>query len=181
MKNIVLYKSKYGNTLQYATWIAEELGWELRDFSDFKKEEIQHYRNIIFGTGVYMGKMNKIKQVLEWFKEKPVIIFACAGNNNVEKDIQDIKRSNFSPEQLAFHHFFYLPGGVDFSKVKGIYKMMLNVFKSVMEKKKNKTKDEEAILEGFYNPTHYVDKKEIEAIVSFAKKKEANNNSYSNS
>lgn len=170
MKNIVLYKSKYGNTFQYATWIAEELGWEIRDFSKFKKTEIDNYQNIIFGSGVYMGKINKNKKVLKWFKGKPIIIFACAGNNNIKKDIDDIKRNNFTEEQLAFHKFFYLPGGIDFSKVTGIFKEMLNVYKKVMQKKKNKTKDEEAILEGFLNPTNYVDKKEIEEIVSYAKK-----------
>lgn len=169
MKNIVLYKSRYGNTFQYATWIAEALGWEIRDFSKFRKAEIKDYQNIIFGTGVYMGRMNQIRKALEWFKGKPILIFACGGNHNVEKDIEDIKKNNFSAEQLAFHKFFYLPGGVDFSKVKGIFKKMLNVFRIVMERKKNKTKDQEAILEGFYHPTNYVDKKEIEAIVSYAK------------
>lgn len=169
MKNIVLYKSKYGNTHQYASWIAEELDWELRDFSEFKKKEIRNYQKIIFGGGVYMGKISRKSQVLEWFKDKPIIIFACGGNNNVEKDINDIKRNNFTEEQLDFHEFFYLPGGVDFSKVKGVYKMMLNVFRKIMEKKKKKTNDEEAILEGFTNPTHYVDRKEIEAIVAYAK------------
>lgn len=169
MKNIVLYKSRYGNTLQYASWIAEELGWELRDFSKFKKAEINDYQHIIFGSGVYMSKMNNIKKVLEWFKEKPIIIFACAGNNNVEKDINDIKNNNFTKEQLSYHKFFYLPGGIDFSKVQGTFKMMLDVFRKVMEKKKNKTKDLEAILDAFNNPTNYVDRKEIEAIVTYAK------------
>ncbi|MFO8068641.1 MAG: hypothetical protein R6U02_01490 [Alkalibacterium sp.] len=114
--------------------------------------------------------MNKIKKVLEWFKDKPIIIFACAGNNNVDKDIADIKNNNFNKDQLAFHTFFYLPEGVDFSKVKGIIKMMLNVFIKIVEMKKNKTKDEEAILESYYHPTNYVDKKHIEAIVSYARK-----------
>lgn len=170
MKNIVLYKSKYGNTLQYATWIAEELGWEIRDFSAFKKSEIKSYEHIIFGTGVYVGKMNKLKKVLKWFDDKPIIIFACGGNNNVEKDIEDIKSRNFSKEQLAFHRFFYLPGGLDFSKVKGIMRRMLSVFKTVIEKKKNKTEDEKSILEGFERPTSYVDRKEIDLIVAYAKK-----------
>ncbi|WP_423189840.1 flavodoxin domain-containing protein [Alkalibacterium sp. f15] len=170
MKNIVLYKSKYGHTFQYATWIAEDLGWEIRDFSEFKKTEIKDYDTIIFGSGVYMGKINKIKKVLEWFKDKPIIIVACAGNNNVEKDITDIKNNNFSKEQLAFHTFFYVPGGVDFSKVKGINKMMLNVFIKIVERKKKKTEDEEAILDSYYHPTNYVDKKHIGAIVSYAEK-----------
>ncbi len=170
MNNIVLYKSKYGNTFQYATWIAEELGWEIRDISNFKREEIGNYKTIIFGSGVYMGKLNKIKTVLAWFEDKPIIIFACGGNNNVQEDIDTIKRNNFTEEQLEFHNFFYLPGGVDFSKVTGIFKAMLTVFKKVMEKKKIKTKDEEAILKSFDHPTNYVDKKEIEALVSYAQK-----------
>ena len=169
MKNIVLYKSKYGNTLQYATWISEELNWELRDFSKFKKSEIKNYQNIIFGSGVYMGKMNQIKKVLNWFDNKPIIIFACAGNDNVQKDIEVIKENNFNEKQLNFHKFFYLPGGVDFSKVKGVFKMMINVFRKMLEKKKDKTPDEKAILEGFTNPTNLVDKKHIEEIVNYAK------------
>lgn len=169
MKNIVLYKSKYGNTLQYATWIAEELNWELRDFSEFKKEEIGNYQNIIFGTAVYMGKMNQIKKALEWFKDKPIIIFACAGNNNDPAEIDRIRKTNFNDEQLAFHRFFYLAGGVDFTKVTGIYKKMLAVFRRIMEQKKNKTPDEEAILQRFYSPTNFVDKKEIAKIVAYAK------------
>jgi len=170
MKNIVLYKSKYGNTFQYATWIAEELDWEMRDFSKFEKAEIKNYDTIIFGSGVYIGRMNNIKKVLEWFKEKPIIIFACGGNNNVEKDINDIKINNFSEDQLAFHTFFYLPGGVDFSKVKGTIKIGINIFIKIVENKKNKKEYEEAILKNYYHPTNYVDKKHIQAIVSYAKK-----------
>jgi len=173
MKKIVLYKSKYGNTFQYATWIAEELDWEIRDFSEFKKDEINEYQNIIFGTGVYMGKMNKIKKVIKWFEDKPIIIFASGGNNNVEEDINDIKKNNFTEEQLEFHKFFYLPGGVDFTKVTGVFKVMLNVYKKFLENKKNKTKDEKAILESYYNPTNYVNKKHIKEIVAYAKKTQA--------
>jgi menaquinone-dependent protoporphyrinogen IX oxidase len=169
MKNIVLYKSKCGNSLQYATWIASELNWELRELSKFKKSEIKNYQNIIFGSGVYMGKMSQIKKILAWFSQKSIIIFACAGNNNIEKDIEVIKKNNFSEEQLSLHKFFYLPGGVDFSKVKGLLKMMLSVFQKVMQKKQNKTEDEIAILEGFTNPTNYVDRLHINDLVSYAK------------
>jgi len=169
MKNIVLYKSKYGNTFQYATWIASELHWEIRDFSDFKKREINDYQNIVFGSGVYIGKLNQISKALAWFKNKPIIIFACAGNNNVQEEIDVIKKTNFSEEQLSFHRFFYLPGGVDFSKVKGLSKMMINFFRKMMEKKKDPTADEKAILEGFTHPTHYVDQQHIQELVSYAK------------
>lgn len=169
MKNIVLYKSKYGNTKQYAEWIAEALNWDIRDFSEFKKREINQYQNIIFGTGVYIGKMNQIKKVLSWFKNKPIIIYACAGNNRVQKEIDIIKAKNFTEAQLAFHHFFYLPGGVDYSKVTGLFKIMLSFFQKMMAKNPNPTEDEKAILDGFDHPTHYVALAEIEELVSYAK------------
>ncbi len=170
MKGIVLYKSKYGNTKQYAQWIAEDLGFEIRDFSQFKRNEIDNYEQIIFGSGVYMGKMNKLKKALKLFSNKPITIFACAGNAGVEKEIQDIKNNNFKPEELAFHHFFYLPGGVDFSKIKGLMKVMINLVRKMLEKKKNKTYDDEQILKGFTEPSNYVDKKHIKSIVEFIHK-----------
>lgn len=165
MKNIVLYKSRYGNTKQYATWMAKALQWELRDFSDFRKEEAGHYDKIIFGTGVYMGKMNKLDKALTMFKDKPIVIFACGGNNNDPDEIEVIRKRNFTETQLAFHRFFYVPGGVDFSKVKGPFRLMLGVFRKVMERKNNRTADEDAILEGFTNPTNFVDRKHIEPIL----------------
>lgn len=173
MKNIILYKSKYGNTLEYATLLKEALNFELRDLKDFKKREIKNYQTIIFGSGVYMGKMNQIKKVLKWFKDKPVIIFACAGNLNNERDIEDIKKANFTDDQLKMHHFFYLPGGVDFTKLKGLMKSMVNFFIRMIEKKKDKTPNEIAILEGFKHPTHYVDKKYIDEIVEYVQSKQS--------
>ncbi|MCK7487702.1 MAG: flavodoxin domain-containing protein [Bacillus subtilis] len=110
--NIVLYRSKYGHTLQYATWIANALNAELRAFDAFKKKEIANYDTIVFGTGVYIGAMNGLKKALKMFANKPVVIFACGGNAGIEADIQHIKDHNFTQDQLAFHSFFYLPGGL---------------------------------------------------------------------
>ncbi len=168
-KNIVLYESKYGNTLQYATWIADELGWEISRFSDLPKTELDNYDRVIFGTAVYMGKMNKLKQALRLFKHKPIIIFATGGNNNVQKDIDDIKQKNFTAKQLAFHKFFYLPGGVDFSKAEGTFKKMLTVFQKVMGKVKNKPEGLAAILAAFDHPTNYVARDEIEEMVEYVR------------
>ncbi len=167
MRGIVLYKSKYGNTLQYATWLSSKLGFALRDFSKFKPNELSDYDVFIFGSGVYMGKMNKIKKALKLFKNQKLIIFACAGNNNVEAEINIIKKSNFTKDELAKNAFFYLPGGVDFSKVKGLFKPFLNVFRKMLEKKKNRSFDEEQILKGFTEPTNYVDISHIDQIVTY--------------
>lgn len=148
----------------------------LRDFSSFKKTEIHDYENVIFGSGIYMRKMRGIRKVLDWFKDKPIMIFACGGNNNVEKDIEVIRKDNFTEEQLSFHLFFYVPGGVDFSKVGGFYKYVMKLVRRIMMNKKDKTKEEMAILDGFDHPTDFVDKRHIGEIISYVKRNnEANN------
>jgi hypothetical protein len=116
-----------------------------------------------------MGKMNQIKPVLKMFSNKPIVIFACAGNPGLEKEINDIKEANFKPEELQYHQFFYLPGGVDFTKVKGFMKLLVNMFHFILKHKKNLTNDEKQILNGYDNPTYYVDKKYIKDIVNYGK------------
>jgi ABC-type uncharacterized transport system substrate-binding protein len=62
-----------------------------------------------------------------------------------------------------------LPGGVDFTKVKGFMKLLVNMFHFILKHKKNLTNDEKQILNGYDNPTYYVDKKYIKDIVNYGK------------
>jgi menaquinone-dependent protoporphyrinogen IX oxidase len=165
MKGIVVYKSKYGHTLRYATWISEALDWDLRELSDFKKREVKDYDHVLFGTGVYINRMKGIKRVKRLFQKKPIIIFACGGNAGVEEEIERIKKRNLTKDEQDFHTFFYLPGGLDFSKVKGLLGPMMKLSHRMLEKKKDRTKEEEDFLKGFTDPTDLVDRKHIEAIL----------------
>lgn len=169
MKGVVLYKSRYGHSSLYAKWIAEELDFELKELSSFKKKEINEYQTIIFGSGVYMNRLNAIKYVLKMFQTKPIIIFACAGNDNVQSEIDHIVQSNFSKQEITFHTFFYLPGGVDFTKVKGFHKIAVNAFLKLMRHKKNKTHEEQAIVDSFSNSTYLVDRRHITSLIAYVK------------
>ncbi|MDP2424917.1 MAG: flavodoxin domain-containing protein [bacterium] len=166
---IVLYLSKYGNTLQYASWIADALNAELRPFTKFRKSEISNYDTIIFGTGVYIGKMNGLSKALKMFSKKPSIIFACGGNSGVEEEVKKITDHNFTSNSLLLHKFFYLPGGLDFNKVKGIMKFFLSIGKNSLLKKPDKTQEEIEFLNGFINPTNYVDELHIQPIVDYVR------------
>lgn len=170
MNGIVLYKSKYGHTKQYATWIADALNFELKELASFKKSDIKKYDKIIYGSGVYMGKMNKIKRVKKLFSNKPIVIFACAGNPGLDKEINDIKQTNFVDQELKYHKFFYLPGGLDFSKVKGPMKLLTSTLHFILKHKKELTPDEKQILKGYSEPTYYVDKKHINDLLEYVQK-----------
>jgi menaquinone-dependent protoporphyrinogen IX oxidase len=165
MKGIVLYKSKYGHTLRYATWLSKALDWELRELSDFKKKDVESYDHVLFGTGVYINRMKGINRVKRLFKEKPIMLFACGGNAGIEEEIERIKTRNLSEDEQDFHTFFYLPGGLDFTKVKGLMGLMMKLSCRMLKKKKDRTQDEEDFLKGFTEPTDLVDRKHIDAII----------------
>ncbi len=156
MSTIVIYKSKYGHTLRYAEIIAKKLECEFVDFDEIKKKELLKYDKVVFGSGVYVNKLKKIKKVLKLFKDKPIVIFACGGSNEFSEHESNIFKSNFTEEQLRFHKCFYLPGGLDMNKITGLMKFFMGNFKKILEKKQNKTPDEEGFLFGFNNPTDYV-------------------------
>lgn len=165
MSAIVLYQSKYGHTKRYAEMIASRLNCKLMPLEEFRKSDVDQYDTIVFGTGVYMGKMKKLSRVKTLFINKPITIYACGGNNNVEKQIETIKEQNFSKDELSFHTFFYLPGGMDLSKMGRFMKFWFKLICKMLEKKANRTHDEEAFLRSLKEPEDLVDEKHIEDLV----------------
>ena len=53
MNPIVIYKSKYGSTKQYAEWIADELNCLAVDAKKLKVDNLRNYDTIIYGGGLY--------------------------------------------------------------------------------------------------------------------------------
>ena len=60
MNTIVIYKSKYGSTKQYAQWIAEELDCEAVDAKTVKDDDLLKYDNIVYGGGLYAEVINGV-------------------------------------------------------------------------------------------------------------------------
>jgi len=166
---LVTYKSKYGHTKKYATWIAQQLNADLKPLSDVNKKDVSSFETIIFGTGVYMGKMNGLKKAFKVFNHHPMIVFACGGHLNKLKEIEKIKIQNRLEPDSFKGKFFYVPGGLDFSQVKGIMKPILRIVEKMLKNKVDKTKEEIEMLEGFSNPTYYVDEIYIKEIVDYVK------------
>ena len=64
MKDVlVVYKSRYGAVERYAKWIAEKLECEAMPVSQVKTATLLEYRMLIFGGGLYMGRINGISSL----------------------------------------------------------------------------------------------------------------------
>ncbi|MCI8464750.1 MAG: flavodoxin [Lachnospiraceae bacterium] len=146
MKPVIIYHSQTGFTKQYAKWMAEELlcpyiAFEKKDTIDFSQ-----YDTILFGSWCHAGQLKKIRwfrEILPQWQEKQKVLFAVgaspAENPEVESFLKTL--SALGKDIKAF----YLPGGLRYERMGAVSKAMMKLFASVVNKKKEKTPEEETM------------------------------------
>ncbi len=168
---IVIYKSKYGSTKQYAQWIADELKCEICEVKQVNVENMQKYSTIIFGACVYVGKILDMDIIIKNFdkiQDKKIVVFSVSSSFADSHEAKQIFETNI-PQNIAEKiKYFHLRGRL--GKLNFIDSILMLAPKMSAKQKYNKTKDEKDLvalkeLEGF----DYVDKKAIEPILQCAR------------
>lgn len=57
MKGVVVYKTKYGATSQYAQWISKDLNLPFFEIDELDDGQLDNNGYIIIGSSVYVGKL----------------------------------------------------------------------------------------------------------------------------
>ncbi|MEW5786104.1 MAG: flavodoxin domain-containing protein [Bacillota bacterium] len=174
MKTVVVYKSKTGFAKKYAAWIAGELSADLFEATTVTIEMLAAYDTIIYGGGLYEVGINGVKlitQNLDKLAGKKVVVFASGATPGRKEEIDEIRNSNFTPEQQQQIRFFYLRGGFDYSKLKPYDKVLMTLlkWKMKMKRKAKLTPDEKGLLAAYNRPADFTKKKNIDALISYVK------------
>ena len=102
MEGLIIFKSKYGSTEEYATWIAEETGFNKKSIKEVSKGDIDNAEIIIIGSPVMAGKYTIsgwVKKHWHELKEKTVAFYSvCATNTNEKEQIEKFWEASFSKE-----------------------------------------------------------------------------------
>ncbi|MDF9824315.1 menaquinone-dependent protoporphyrinogen oxidase [Breznakia sp. PF5-3] len=92
MKTLILYGSKHGCTEDVANTLAKQLNRpvEVKNIED-ANVDLSSYYNIVLGSSIYAGQMNKklkkyIKEHEAELKEKAVSVFLCRGQADDQFD-----------------------------------------------------------------------------------------------
>ncbi len=133
MSTVVIYKSKYGSTKQYAGWIAEELGADLKNADDVKLQDLLPYDTIIYGAGVYIGCIAGIALIsdnYEQLKDKKIIVFTVGLTDPADKKkCEDLCTKNYSWKMMDTIQTFHLRGALDYKKIGIGNKLMMKKMK----------------------------------------------------
>jgi menaquinone-dependent protoporphyrinogen IX oxidase len=169
-KIAVIYKTKYGSTKKYAGWIALKLDADLYEVTDIRPKHLLEYDIIIFGGGLYKGKINGInfiKDNYDKIKDKDIFIFTV-GMETVDMTKKDsiIKSNldNFNDDGFMLYNF---KGEYEYKSLNFIDKILMKGFKKFIENK-NKldlTQDDLNVLKGFEEKVDLTDKKSIKVLI----------------
>ena len=169
MKNVaVVYRSKSGYTEKYAKWIAKAAGADLLQGEKTKVEDLLRYDTIIYGGGLYAVGINGLKLITgnyEKLKDKKLIVFGLGASPVRPTIIEEVRNRNFTKEQQETINFFLLRGGFDKRKLTPVDRVLMQVMKFNLKRKKNPTPDEKGMLNALYHPVDFTNEKYIAQII----------------
>lgn len=170
MKTVVIYKTISGFTKKYAEWIAEELGADLFSVTQIKAPRLDAYDAVVYGGSLHavgVSGAGLIRKNLRRLAGKKVAVFAVGASPVRDETTAQVRDKNFTQDELRRIRFFYLRGGFDFSKLNFPTRIVMSLMKRMLQKKKERTQDEQDFLDAFDNPADYTDRESIKGIVEY--------------
>lgn len=162
MIKAILYTSNAGTTEHYAKMLGEKTG--LPVYSP-KAADIPSGSEIIYLGWVMASSVKGYKKAAKKYNIK-ALCGVCMGATGTQ--IAELKKANSTPDTLPV---FTMQGGFDISKLHGIYKFMMTTMKRTVGKKlsekKDRTADEDEMLEMMLNGKDCVSDKNMSALLDW--------------
>lgn len=172
---LVLFRSYYGSTLQYAQWLAQSLSCPCFDVRKVPKSALIHHDPIVFGGGLYAGKMAGASALLReeaLLLDKHLVVFTVGASDptDTSKYAQLIEKT-FSPALRAQTAFFHLRGNLEYSKMSFQHRTMMKLLKKMVEKMppQQRSQKDQDILSTFGVDTYFVDESALAPILDHIK------------
>ena len=153
MSRVIIYKSKTGHTERYARMLSEELNIPCYSYKDAK---INDNDEVIFLSYIYASKIMGLSKTLKKYNIKVLIAVGALAYSkdylNTLKDANNVKLP-----------FFYLRGGIDYSKLNFFFRKFLPIIG------KDIAKDDKELLNLFKNGGDFVNKDNLKETLNYLK------------
>ena len=171
MKIIMVYQSTSGYTKRYAEWIGKASGADVKAFDEVKVKDLKAYDVIVYGGGIYAGRLAKVGTLKKWVQKLPGKQFVVWANGSapVNDEVMTRVRETNLTENLAALPLFYGQSGMNFERMKPLHRFMLNMMVNAANKKdpSELNEDERGIMDAKANPTDHTDEKYTAPIVAY--------------
>ena len=137
MKTLIVYSSKYGGTTKAISKLKEYLKGDIKSFnlnSENLDVKLDNYDNIIIGSSIYAGKINKkvdnfCNDNLSVILQKRVGLFICCGNEDKAfKQLEESFNNKILNQSIIKGYFGY---EYNFDKMNFVFKMIVKKLSGV--------------------------------------------------
>ena len=127
MSGIIVYRSTYGSTKQYANWIHEETAFPVHD----SRDEGIPWREVdtaVIGCPILANRpmlAGWIEKNWDRMRGKKVVLFTTSGADPAQQPVNDWIDKALPRSIRSAIHVFPLPGRFDYAHLKGPHKAMI--------------------------------------------------------
>ncbi len=171
MNVVVIYKTKYSSTKEYAMELAKRLNCKAIDIKDVKVNELKQYDTIIFGSYLIAGYIKGIKFLTKNYdklKDKNIMLFYLGLEDITEEKSYEVILKRNIPIIRDKIKSYYLKGRIRHDKLSLIHKMMMKIPITKMEKKykQNPTEENKIAYEQIKSDMDFVDFDNLDKIIN---------------
>ncbi len=168
METVVVYKTKYGSTKNYADWIGEKLRCRVADAKEITIDTLEKYDTIIYGGGLYAEIINGLTLItknIDRLKNKKIAVYTTGITPLDCRDYYDkiVIEKNFKNGLPKCIKIFNFTGKMVIDELSTVHKTALKTLKKIMKAKKEPTEMEKLLVElcdadgDFSDPSQIVD------------------------
>lgn len=162
----IIYVSNTGFTKQYAKILSKETGVPMYTIKE-AKDKVNKKDDVIYLGWLMAKNLKSFKKINRKYNVK--VICGVGMTNDVNKQIMEIREKYRTIRQEVF----YAQGGMDRTKLHGVYKIIIDkvydVMKLGIEKQETISEEDKEILDIFQNGKNCVKRENISELINFVK------------
>jgi len=136
MKGLIIYKSNYGSTEQYARWLSEETGYPSTALHSVETKDIADSDTVILGCPVFANRpiiAGWIEKNWKLLGDKRLVLYTTSGTYPGDPQLQEGFTSAFRPEAAGRIKYFPQGGRMVNSELSLLHKILMKLGR-LMEK-----------------------------------------------
>ena len=175
---LVLYKTKYGSTKQYAEWLAADLNADLYELSRFSSRDLERYSKVVYCGGLYANRVSGVGFIARnqaRLRDKKLVIVACGlSYPRFQESVTRVQNGLTRKLPRALHEhsrLFMVRGAITYSRLGFFENFIIKMLESTLRKKNPDmlSQEEQEMLSVLGSDFSFVDRSFIQPIVDYCK------------
>ena len=151
---VIVYTSNTGHTAEYSKILGAKIGLPVYTLKEAKKK-IQKGTEIIYLGWLFANNIKGYKKATKKYK---ISAICAVGLCDTGTAVAEVRKANSISEETPL---FTLQGGLDKTKLRGINKFMINMLTKGLSSRKERTENDERMLELLTHDKNYVSEENI--------------------